>query len=58
LLEWVSPVLAQRGELDEIRTLTGAILERGNGATLRRDAFGHRDRIADVVDAVTLGTDG
>jgi glutamate---cysteine ligase / carboxylate-amine ligase len=58
LLAWVAPALAKRGELDEIRTLTSAILKRGNGATLQRAAFNRRHRIEDVVASLTLGADG
>jgi glutamate---cysteine ligase / carboxylate-amine ligase len=58
MLDWVAPALARRGELGEIRTLTGAILERGNGATLQRDAFARRHCVSDVVESVTLGADG
>jgi glutamate---cysteine ligase / carboxylate-amine ligase len=58
LLAWVSPALKERGEFDEIHSLTEAILGRGNGATLQRAAFGRRQRLSDVVDAVTVGADG
>ncbi len=58
LLAWIGPALAKRGELDEIRNLTSTILRRGNGATLQRAAFSRRNRIGDVVAALTLGPDG
>jgi carboxylate-amine ligase len=58
MLDCIAPVLERRGELAEIRSLTGAILERGNGSARQRQAFDRNHRIADVVESATLGADG
>ncbi len=58
LLGYIAPVLEQRGECEEVTTLTRAILDRGNGATRQRAAFERRKSIVDVIDAVTLQADG
>ena len=58
LLSRIAPVLEERGEREEIEELTAAIVGRGNGATLQRAAYGRRHRIVDVIESVTLGSDG
>jgi glutamate---cysteine ligase / carboxylate-amine ligase len=58
MLGYIAPLLEQRNEFEEVSALTRAILLRGNGSVRQRVAFERQNRIEDVIDSVTLGTDG
>jgi carboxylate-amine ligase len=58
LLSEIAPVPDERGEREEVEALTSAIVGRGNGASRQRGAYRRRDRISDVIESVTLGSEG
>ncbi len=56
LLDHVSPVLADQGDLDAAADLTGRLLSRGNGAALQRRAHKESGDLAGVVRAAVERT--
>lgn len=56
LLASVRPVLEEHGDWDEVSALARETLERGNGATRQRDAYGRSGKLVDVVDELVEET--
>lgn len=56
LLAYVRAALEERGDWDEISTLTRETLARGNGATRQRAAYARRESLEDVVDLLIAET--
>jgi len=56
LLGFLRPALERLGDWDEIRSLTDATLEGGNGAQRQRASFERSGRFEDVVDAIVAET--
>lgn len=56
LLEHVTPVLTESGELDAVRELLRVVLSRGTGAQAQRSAFRRSRVLADVVAAAVAQT--
>ena len=55
-LAFLRPSLEALGDWDEIRTLTDAVLQGGNGAQRQRAAYERAGRFEDVVDAIVAAT--
>jgi carboxylate-amine ligase len=58
LIERLEPELTKRQEWASVTESVEAIFARGTGADRQRRAYAARQRMADVVDAVTLGSEG
>jgi len=58
LVERLAPELDRRGELAQVTEAVDAFFDRGTGADRQRRAYGRRQLMADVVDAVTLQRNG
>jgi carboxylate-amine ligase len=56
MLEYARPSLEECGDWGEVSALVRETLERGNGATLQREAYARAGRMEDVVDAVVAET--
>ena len=56
LVEYGASALERLGDLDEVSTLVGETLRRGNGADRQRAVFERSGRLEDVVDAVAAET--
>ncbi len=61
MLAFARPALEEHGDYEEVSSLIGETLERGNGARRQRRAYERTGRLEGVVDALTeetvLGTD-
>lgn len=56
LLSFVRPALEEHGDWEEVSLLVRETLERGNGATRQRAAYGRSGRLEDVVDGLVEET--
>jgi glutamate---cysteine ligase / carboxylate-amine ligase len=56
LLRHIRTELEELGELQDVRSLAGKVLARGNGATHQRRALSRRGAVADVVDQAARAT--
>jgi carboxylate-amine ligase len=50
LLAFTRPALEEHGDWEEVSTLVGDTLERGNGASRQRRAYERAGRLEEVVD--------
>ncbi|KAF3886561.1 MULTISPECIES: carboxylate-amine ligase [Nostocales] len=55
-LAFVRPALEEYGDWDEISSLVGETMQRGNGATRQREVYKHTGRLEDVVDFIVAET--
>jgi carboxylate-amine ligase len=56
LLDHVAPVLAEHGELDSVKDLLAAVLDRGTGAATQRRIYRQSGQLADVVTRAVKAT--
>jgi carboxylate-amine ligase len=56
LLRHIRAELEERGELQDVRSLAGKVVARGNGATRQRRALHRRGAVADVVNQAARAT--